>query len=63
MIKPKARIYFISGEIKNILFATKLILLFVSYQSIESITFILEFRLIFGVIKTCLVDILGREMF
>ena len=30
MIMPRARIFFISGEIKNVLFFTTLILLFVS---------------------------------
>ena len=44
MIKPRARIFFVSDEIKNVLFVTKLLLLFVSYrdrQTTESKTFLI----------------------
>ena len=37
MIMPRARIFFISGEIKNVLFFTKLILLFVSYRDVQTV--------------------------
>ena len=36
MIKPRARIFFISDKLKNVSFVMKLILLFVSYRDRQS---------------------------